>query len=164
MQKMSCDICILLLEYLNLFFSANFYVIFDLILKLLSNAKIKQKIFFQILWPSQNTYVNFNDFKFFKTLPVQFHNIFLLDLVCLHNQQPKASYKYLIWDQILRWSTFALRNIIWLLDHVTYIKLRKKNTVIFTQNDIFLSWDPSAIDSYSIDPLSVLHSKLEFEW
>ena len=24
--------------------------------------------------------------------------------------------------------------------------------------------NPSAIDSYSIEPLSVLHSKLEFEW
>ena len=55
-----CKICLalptLLLEIhkcLKLLFSGNLKVIFDLTLKLLSNGKIKQKIFFQILWPSQ---------------------------------------------------------------------------------------------------------------
>ena len=39
-------------------------------------------------------------------------------------------------------------------------KFEKKNLGIFPKS----SFNPSAIYSYSIEPLSVLHSKLEFEW
>ena len=50
------------------------------------------------------------------------------------------------------------------LSHLTYfVRTLAKEADSLKFSSKYLS-DPTAIDSYSIEPLPVLHSKLEFEW
>ena len=58
------------------------------------------------------------------------------------------------------------------IDGISYVNLTEahiKDVIdfyfdVFLRGKMYCDINPSAIDSYSIEPLSVLHSKLEFEW